>query len=145
MDDAEDVRPTEPALIRNDLLDAAETEYAQSLRRPSVARAPELGGRCGLEACQAGAAQLDVAFRADGYYTHTGRSVAPAGDLDGEGFDDFLIGAALADPLGDVAKLGMLAADCTARAIARGVYEADGLGDYPGYRTHEAAETGGRS
>ncbi len=49
----------------------------------------------------------------------------------------------LADPLADVAKLGMLAADCTARAIARGVYEADGLGDYPGYRLHEAAGTGG--
>ncbi len=45
----------------------------------------------------------------------------------------------LADPLGDVAKLGMLAADCTARAIARGVYEAEGLGDYPGYRSLKAA------
>lgn len=47
-----------------------------------------------------------------------------------------------ADPLGDVAKLGMLAADCTARAIARGVYEADGLGDCPGYRALEAADAG---
>ena len=48
----------------------------------------------------------------------------------------------LADPLGDVAKLGMLAADCTARAIARGVYEAEGLGDYPGYRSLKAADAG---
>jgi L-aminopeptidase/D-esterase-like protein len=48
----------------------------------------------------------------------------------------------LADPLGDVAKLGMLAADCTARAIARGVYEAEGLGTFTGYRMLKA-EIGG--
>jgi L-aminopeptidase/D-esterase-like protein len=45
---------------------------------------------------------------------------------------------ALVDPLGDIAKLGMLAADCTARAIARGVYEAEGLGAWPGYRAQAA-------
>ncbi len=49
---------------------------------------------------------------------------------------------ALGDPLGDIAKLGMLAADCTARAIARGVYEAEGLGAYPGYRTPGARTSG---
>jgi L-aminopeptidase/D-esterase-like protein len=40
----------------------------------------------------------------------------------------------LADPVGDLARIGMLAADCVARAIARGVYEADSLGALPGYR-----------
>ena len=34
----------------------------------------------------------------------------------------------------DIARLGMMAADCTARAIARGVYAADSLGKCPGYR-----------
>ncbi len=40
----------------------------------------------------------------------------------------------LGDPLVDISRIGMLAADCVARAIARGVYQADGLGDHPGYR-----------
>ncbi len=33
-----------------------------------------------------------------------------------------------------VARIGAMAADCVARAIARGVYEAETLGDAPGYR-----------
>ncbi len=41
---------------------------------------------------------------------------------------------ALADPALDLARLGALAADCAARAIARGVYEAESLGDFPSYR-----------
>ncbi len=40
----------------------------------------------------------------------------------------------LADPVADVARIGMLAADCVARAIARGVYEAATLGDLISYR-----------
>jgi L-aminopeptidase/D-esterase-like protein len=52
------------------------------------------------------------------------------------------LGGPPGDPLGDIAKLGMLAADCTARAIARGVYEAEGLGAYPGYRTSGARNSG---
>jgi L-aminopeptidase/D-esterase-like protein len=48
----------------------------------------------------------------------------------------------IGDPLGDIAKLGMLAADCTARAIARGVYEAEGLGAHPGYRTPGTQDSG---
>ncbi len=34
----------------------------------------------------------------------------------------------------DLARLGSLTADCLARAIARGVYEAETLGNSPGYR-----------
>jgi L-aminopeptidase/D-esterase-like protein len=49
---------------------------------------------------------------------------------------------ALAAPPSDIAKLGMLAADCTARAIARGVYEAEGLGAHPGYRAQKARHSG---
>lgn len=41
---------------------------------------------------------------------------------------------ALADPTTGLAKLGMLAADCVARAIARGVFEAESLGDMESYR-----------
>jgi L-aminopeptidase/D-esterase-like protein len=45
---------------------------------------------------------------------------------------------ALADPPGsfgsELAQLGMLAADCTARAITRGVYEAQPLAGWPAYR-----------
>ena len=44
-------------------------------------------------------------------------------------------------PLGDdegaaLARLGALAADCVARAIARGVYAAEPLGGLPSYRSH---------
>ena len=34
----------------------------------------------------------------------------------------------------DIARLGMMAADCTARAITRGVYAADSLGKWTSYR-----------
>lgn len=39
-----------------------------------------------------------------------------------------------APPALAIARLGHLAADCLARAVARGVYEASGLGDLPSYR-----------
>ena len=41
----------------------------------------------------------------------------------------------LVDPVADVARAGMLAADAVARAIARGVYEADSIGDIKSYRS----------
>ena len=34
----------------------------------------------------------------------------------------------------DITRLGMMAADCTARAITRGVYTAESLGKWPGYQ-----------
>ena len=34
----------------------------------------------------------------------------------------------------DIARLGMMASDCTARAIARGVYAADSLGKWTSYQ-----------
>ena len=34
-----------------------------------------------------------------------------------------------------LARLGHIAADCVTRALARGVYAAEGLGDRPGYRS----------
>ena len=40
----------------------------------------------------------------------------------------------LPDPVVSLAKLGMLAADCVARAIARGVYQAESLGGWVSYR-----------
>lgn len=40
----------------------------------------------------------------------------------------------LADPAMDLARLGAFAANCLARAIARGIYEAESLGDATGYR-----------
>ncbi len=40
----------------------------------------------------------------------------------------------LLDPVVGVSKLGMLAADCVARAIARGVYQAKSIGDINSYR-----------
>jgi L-aminopeptidase/D-esterase-like protein len=40
----------------------------------------------------------------------------------------------LSDPAVGLARLGMLAADCLARAIARGVYEAESLGEFQSYR-----------
>lgn len=44
-------------------------------------------------------------------------------------------GVPLTDPVADVARIGTLAADCTARAIARGVYEADDLASIRCYRS----------
>ena len=40
----------------------------------------------------------------------------------------------LSNPATGLAKLGMLAADCVARAIARGVYEAESFGGFESYR-----------
>ena len=40
----------------------------------------------------------------------------------------------LADPIGDLAQLGLLAADCAARAITSGVYQAAPLAGWPAYR-----------
>lgn len=40
----------------------------------------------------------------------------------------------LSDPVLGVSKLGMLAADCVARAIARGVFQAETMGDLDSYR-----------
>jgi len=41
----------------------------------------------------------------------------------------------LSDPAIGIARLGMLAADCVARAIARGVYEAESFGGFDSYRS----------
>lgn len=38
------------------------------------------------------------------------------------------------DPLADIARIGMLAADCVARSVARGVYEANTIGQFVSYR-----------
>lgn len=42
----------------------------------------------------------------------------------------------LSDPVVGLSRLGMLAADCVARAIARGVYLADSMGNLDSYRDH---------
>jgi len=42
---------------------------------------------------------------------------------------------ALSDPIADLARIGSLAADCTARSIARGVYEASDLENIRSYRS----------
>ena len=44
---------------------------------------------------------------------------------------------ALGDPACALARLGMVAADCAARAIARGVYEAEGIAGLPAWRDLE--------
>ncbi len=41
----------------------------------------------------------------------------------------------LSDHAADIARIGALAADCTARSIARGVYEAGDLASIPSYRS----------
>jgi L-aminopeptidase/D-esterase-like protein len=43
-------------------------------------------------------------------------------------------GRPLSDPVNGLAQIGMIAADCAARAIARGVYEAAPLAGWPAYR-----------
>ncbi|MBY8974228.1 P1 family peptidase [Rhodobacteraceae bacterium NNCM2] len=44
----------------------------------------------------------------------------------------------LADPIADITRLGTLGADCTARAIARGVFEAEAVAGIPAWRDLEA-------
>ena len=41
----------------------------------------------------------------------------------------------LTNPAANLAKLGMLAADCVTRAVARGVFEAETLGDWESYQS----------
>jgi len=49
----------------------------------------------------------------------------------------------LAEPLPlTLARLGMLAADCTARAIGRAIFHAESLGDFPSYRSLHGAALG---
>jgi len=48
-------------------------------------------------------------------------------------------------PAMTVARIGALAADCVARAITRGVYEADSVGDIPSYRAEHGTAGGDRS
>jgi L-aminopeptidase/D-esterase-like protein len=64
------------------------------------------------------------------------RAIRPAhSPLDGDTVFVLSTGARpLADPIAGLAEIGHLAADCLARAIARGVYEAEPLAGLPSYR-----------
>ena len=64
------------------------------------------------------------------------RAIRPVhGPLDGDTVFVLSTGRAQALPtLSDVTRLGSLAADVAARAIARGVYEAESLAGFPSYR-----------
>lgn len=64
------------------------------------------------------------------------RAIRPVhSPLDGDSVFVLATGAqSLRDPVGDLAQLGAIAADCAARAIARGVYEARALAGIPAYR-----------
>jgi L-aminopeptidase/D-esterase-like protein len=70
------------------------------------------------------------------------RAIRPAhSPLDGDTVFVLSTGARpLADPIAGLAEIGHHAADCLARAIARGVYEAEPLAGMPSYRqVHGAA------
>lgn len=75
------------------------------------------------------------------------RAVRPAHTpFDG---DTLFVLATATRPLGDdrptaIARLGAMAADCVARAIGRGVYEARSLGNYPSYRDRFGAALASR-
>jgi L-aminopeptidase/D-esterase-like protein len=79
-----------------------------------------------------GQAQRVAVMAHDGF----ARAIRPVhSPLDGDTVFVLSTGArALGDPITDLARLGMLAADCTARAITRGVYEAQALEQWPAYR-----------
>ncbi|MCP5367354.1 MAG: P1 family peptidase [Hyphomicrobiales bacterium] len=63
--------------------------------------------------------------------------------LDGDTAFALATGAVdLPNPVAGLARLGMMAADCVARAVARGVYEADSLGDFPSYRAEHGHNLG---
>lgn len=51
---------------------------------------------------------------------------------------------ALSDPAADITRLGLLAADCLARAVARGVYEAESQAGIPSYRERYSQDIAAR-
>ncbi|MEL6477295.1 MAG: P1 family peptidase [Pseudomonadota bacterium] len=69
------------------------------------------------------------------------RAIRPVhSPLDGDTVIALATGAVpLGDPVRDLAQLGMLGADCVARAIARGVFAATPLAGCPAWRTQAAA------
>lgn len=74
------------------------------------------------------------------------RAIRPAhSPLDGDTVFVLATGARpLSDPIAGISEIGHLAADCLARAIARGVYEAEPLAEMPSYRqVHGAALANG--
>lgn len=64
------------------------------------------------------------------------RAIRPVhSPLDGDTIFVLATGARpLANPIAETARAGMLAADCVARAIARGVYEAESIAGVPAWR-----------
>ena len=72
------------------------------------------------------------------------RAIRPAhSPLDGDTVFVLATGARpLSDPIAGVAEIGHLAADCLARAIARGVYAAEPLAGVPSYRQVHGAAIG---
>lgn len=70
------------------------------------------------------------------------RAVRPAHTpFDGDTVFTLATGAGPHEGAARVAEIGMKAADCLSRAIARGVYAAETLGDVPGYRSRRRATT----
>ena len=72
------------------------------------------------------------------------RAIRPAhSPLDGDTVFVLATGARpLGDPIAGTAEIGHVAADCLARAVARGVYAAEPLADVPSYRQVHGATLG---
>jgi L-aminopeptidase/D-esterase-like protein len=71
------------------------------------------------------------------------RAVRPAhGPLDGDCVFALATGARPLgeDPLAEVTEIATLAADCVSRALARGVYHAEGIDGWPDYKSRHGAD-----
>ena len=92
-------------------------------------------------------ARLDVAqAQRIAIMAHDGiaRAVRPAHTpFDGDTIFALATGKVPVNDPAQLGRIGMMAADCVARAIARGVYAAETLGDSPSYRSRYGRSTAG--
>jgi L-aminopeptidase/D-esterase-like protein len=106
--------------------------------------APEAGGNTTLAVVATDAALTAAQARRVAMMAQAGlaRAIRPAfAPLDGDVV--FALSTGRVETAGtprDMARIGMAAADCLARAVARGVYRAEGIPGWPAYREVYGAE-----
>lgn len=114
-------------------------ELARALASPGRPRRSALAGNTTLVAVATDAVLTKAQTERLAIMAHDGiaRAIRPAhGPTDGDVVFALATGRrVLADPVQDLLHLGHLAADCTARAIARAIHAADDSGDLPCYRS----------
>ncbi len=110
-----------------------------------VSDRPEAGANTTVAVVATNAALDPAQARRVATMAHDGiaRAVWPAHTpFDGDTVFALAMGDGPRGGAAQVAEIGTMAADCLSRAIARGVYAAETLGESPGYRSRRHARTG---